>query len=197
MVIEFKIPQLIEFKLTFEEYFLLYCVNYSQKDALLSYVSNVKPIPDDVFSDLKSKDLLDYKMEADGSILFSSLKLGEKAVTLFPKMDTTFDTCFVELRETYPKKFNSRPLHTDIQRCISLYKKAIHKKDGSLDIDKHKLILKCIVLYVNDLKKTGKLNFLWALPTYLNQQNWDSYMDEALKMNTVTNNTNDTNTELV
>lgn len=199
MVIEFKIPQMIELKLTFEEYFLLHCVNYSQKDVLLSYVSNIKPIPDQVFQDLKSKDLMDYSMEADGSILFSSLKIGDKAVTLFPKIDknTNFEKCFAELRETYPKKFNDRPLHTDLQRCKTLYKKAIHKKDGSLDIEKHQLILKCITLYVNGLRKTGKLNFLWALPTYLNQENWESYMEEASKMGSVTNNTNDTNTELV
>jgi len=197
MVIEFKIPQLIEFKLTFEEYFLLYCTNYSQKDVLISYVSNIKPITDETFSDLKSKDLLDYKIEADGSILFSSLTLGSKAVTLFPKIDTTFNDCFAELCATYPKKFNERPLQTDLQRCITLYKKAILKKDGSLDIEKHKLILKCIILYVNGLKKTGKLNFLWALPTYLNQQNWETYMEEASKTGSVTNNTSDTNTELI
>lgn len=197
MIIEFKIPQLLEFKLTFEEYFLLYCVNYSQKDVLLSYVKNIKSISDDTFSDLKSKDFLDYKVEAEGSILFSSLKIGDKAVTLFPKIDTTFDKCFTELRQTYPKKFNERPLQTDIQRCITLYKKAVLKKDGSLDVEKHKLILKCVILYVNGLKKTGKLNFLWALPTYLNQQNWETYMEEASKMGTITNNTNDTNTELV
>lgn len=177
MLIEINVTQLIENKLTFEEYFLLFCVKHSHKEILLSYVKNVKSYDDGVFEKLKEQDFLDYVQDSEGLIVFSSLKLGNKATVLFPMSNQTFEVCFAELKQTYPKKFGERVLHLDNARCIDLYKKAI-TNNGVVDMVKHNLILKCIKLEIEKRTRTGQMKFLQALPTYLYQKNWEPYIDE-------------------
>lgn len=178
MVIEFNISTLVNFKLTFEEYFLLFCIKNSHKDVLLNYVKNIKPFPTEMIQKLEEEKFLTYSQDSEGLILFSSLKLGDKAVTLFPTNNQTFEVCFAELKQTYPKSFGERKLHLDNTRCIEIYKKTI-LHNGEVDVDKHNLILKCIKLYVHSLTKSGKMNFIQALPTFLHQKNWEAYLDEA------------------
>lgn len=177
MLIEMNITQLIENKLSFEEYFLLFCVKHSHKEILLSYVKNVKSYDDEVFEKLKSQEFLDYTQNSEGLIVFSSLKLGDKSVSLFPISDQTFEGCFAELKQTYPKKFGERILHLDNARCIDLYKKIIIN-NGIINMVKHNLILKCIRVEIDKRTRTGQMKFMQALPTYLYQKNWEPYIDE-------------------
>jgi len=177
MLIEFNVNQLIVNKLTFEEYFLLFCIKYSHEGILISYVKNVSQYPDEVFEKLQEQGFLNYARNENGDILFRSLKLGDKAVTLFPLNNQSFEVCFAELKQTYPKKFGERVLHLDNARCIELYKKAIIN-NGVVDLEKHNLIIKCIKLEVEKRTNTGQLKFMQALPTYLHQKNWEPYIDE-------------------
>lgn len=180
MILEINIPQIIEFGVTLEEYFLLYCVNYSQKDILIQY-TKIRKFSDKDFNSLEERKLLNFTRDPEGLIYFSSLTLSEKSLSLFPKVDLTFEQAFAELRSVYPKKFAERALHTDLERCRNLHKKAISKKDGSLDVNQHKMILKCTEVYVNGLRKAGKMQYLQGLPAYLNQQNWKAYEEEVGK----------------
>lgn len=183
MIIEINVDQLLANKLTFEEYFLLFCVKNSHKESLLNYARNIKSFDDEIFKKLQEQDFLTYAQEENGQILFSSLKLGSKATTLFPISIQSFEVCFAELKQTYPKKFGERMLHLDNARCIEIYKKTIIT-NGEVNVSKHQLILKCINLYVEGLKRTGKMNFIQALPTFLHQRNWEAYVDEAGSSNT-------------
>lgn len=177
MVIEIDVTQLIANKLTFEEYFLLFCIKGSYKQVLIDYVKNIKKYDDETFEKLQEQGFLTYAQDSEGLILFSSLKLGDNSVKLFPKSNHSFEVCFAELLQTYPKSYGERKLHLDKARCIDLYKKTIIS-NGEVDINKHNLILECIKSYVESHRKFGKMQFLQALPTFLHQKNWEAYIDE-------------------
>ncbi len=196
MIIEFNIPQLLELKLTFEEYFVLFCVKYGHKQTLLDYSKSINKVPTTTFSSLKERGFLDYVEDEKGLIYFEVLKIMETGEILFPKV-SSFEVCFSEFRETYPKKFAERPLHTDKARCEKLYKDIIMGKKGVLDVEKHKLILKCVKLYVQSLTKTGKMTFIQAMPAFLNQRNYEAWEDEAQKISDVDKITNDSNVDAV
>ena len=189
MIIEINITQLIEHKLTFEEYFLLFCIKHSTKELLLNYVHNVSSFSDDTVDNLSKRGYLKYQKNDKGEILFSSLTLGEQGKILFPEENKSFEVCFAELLQTYPKSFGERKLHLDKQRCIDIYKKTI-TNGGVVNVEKHKLILKCINIYVESHKKTGKMQFLQALPSFLHQKNWEAHIDEANSNSSISNEGN-------
>lgn len=182
MVVEFNFSQMLEYKLTFEDYFLLFCVKHSQRDLIISYVNKVKSYENEVFIRLSDDGFIKYSQDNDGKILFRTIELTEKAKSLFPETKD-FEVCFAELKQTYPKSFGERKLHLDNQRCKELYKKTI-TKNGAIDIELHNRILKCIEAEVHSRTRTGKMQFIQALPTYLHQKNWEAYLEE------IDNNTN-------
>lgn len=184
-VIEFTISKLLGNLLSFEDYFLLYSLNYGERDTFLSYVKTVKPIETKRLERLKELLWIDYKTEPGGSILFDSIKITDKAKDLFPQQISSFEDCFSELKKVYPKSVGDRKLHLDNKRSEVLYKKAI-MKNNIVDVTKHKLILKCIEQYVKKQAKSGGLPYLQALPTFLQQQNWEAYIEEASKEKDVT-----------
>lgn len=179
-VIEFSLKKLEENLLSFEDYFLLYSLKYGKRDAFLSYVKKIKPIETKRLERLQELNWITFHKQTDGSILFDSIKLTDKSNNLFPKQTTTFEECFTELKKVYPKTVGDRVLHLNNKRSKELYKKTIVKNE-IVDIPKHKLILKCVDLYVKKQAKSGGLLYLQALPTFLNQQNWEAYMEEASK----------------
>jgi len=179
-IIEFSLPKLIDNLLSFEDYFLLYSLRYGKRDTFLSYVKKIKPIETKRLERLQDENWITFNKLGDGSILFDSIKLTDKSRELFPEQTTTFEECFAELKKVYPKSVGERKLHLDNKRSEVLYKKAIVKNEV-VNITKHKLILKCVELYVKKQAKSGGLLYLQALPTYLSQQNWEAYMEEASK----------------
>lgn len=176
MVIEFELDSMLEHKLTFEDYFLLFCVKYSQKELVIKYVKSIKSYSEESIKNLSNNGFLTYLLDDDGLISFSSVKLTDKGNSLF-KNTGDFEVCYAELKQTYPKSFSGRKLHLDNQRCIDLYKKTI-VKNGVIDVSLHSKILKCIKAEVAERTRTGKMQFIQAFPTYLHQKNWEAYMEE-------------------
>ena len=160
----------------------------------MKYVQEVSSFSDDLVDNLSKRGYLNYRKNDKGEILFSSLTLGEQGKILFPEENKSFEVCFAELLQTYPKSFGERKLHLDKQRCIDIYKKTITNGEV-VNVEKHKLILKCINIYVESHRKVGKMQFLQALPTFLHQKNWEAYIDEA--NNSTGMNSEEGNVELI
>lgn len=163
-------------KLSFEAYFILWCLNYKDKVSLLSYTRNCKKISTETFNQLEANNYITINRQIiqDNQITFNSLTITNLGKDLF--ITTDFDSLFKELRDSYPKTAgrSGRKLHQDLGRCKTLYKKIINE-----DIELHKLICKAAKLYHNDKIKTNSEDYLQMLSTWLSQQNYELYLEDA------------------
>lgn len=176
-----KIETLFINNLSFEGYFILWCLNYKDETKLLSYVKNCRKIPTEIFRLLESKGYISISKELqDDKITYSSLKLLDQGKRLFNVQD--FETLFNELRECYPKEAgkSGRKLHLDLKRCRALYKKIIGN-----DLDLHELICKCAKLYHTEKIRSNSEDYMQLLATWLHQQNYEQYIDEARKISLI------------
>jgi hypothetical protein len=186
------ISNLLSSDLTFDEYFVLYCIYTNNKKLLEEYAIS-RQINYQFYQNLIDKEYL-FPLN-DDKVTFNSLKLTKSFEEEFIK-DVDFDKLFEELKNTYPKSIKNafgarRILHTDMNRCRKLYKDTIRK-----DIDKHNLILKCIKLYIKDKKDGNSLEFIQALPAFLHQRNWEAYVEEANEIEDVNTSDRDEHTAI-
>lgn len=176
------LSKLINNCLSLDEYFLVNCIYYNQKEVFEKYALKCKSIDIQLFNGLFKKKYL-FEIEGKSSYVFDDLKLTEKALRDFGFISTSdYDKYFDELRTVYPSviKINGkviRRLHQDIADCKKKYKSIIESKEH------HDLIIKCVKLYIDEHKKAGKEEFIQMLSSFLNQRNFEMYMDEAKKNN--------------
>ncbi len=181
MIINFDLNKLIQYKLSFEAWFILYCLNENNEKNLIEYVRSCRKIPTEIFYELEEKQLLfiNKHLVVEGKISFSALKITVEGKDLFRIQD--FDVLFKELRESYPEKVGVKPdirrLHGDLRSCRELYKKLI--KD---DIKMHDLICKCAKLYYIEKKKSNSDLYMQNLVTWLRQENYKQYIEEAANL---------------
>lgn len=170
----------LEKKIGFEAYFIMWCLYNSKEEDLLKYVEVCKQIPTEEFISLQEKGYLIivpiYDDKGKLQIHFHSMKLTKSGKDLFEVAD--FNTLFEEFRTYYPKTGGKdRKLQLDLKRCRALYKKAI-----SNDIDRHKLLCICAKLYYEEKQRTNGQDYLQLMATWLHQENYEGYMDEAIKI---------------
>ena len=168
--IEINIDLLIKYSLSFEQYFILNCV-YNNKHLLLQqWIIKFGVFDKEIFNQLIEKG---YLLPITTQITFDVLQLTQKYYDDFKiTQELEHQKYFEELRGLYPKRVKGRAaLHTDLAKCKKKYQEIVTSEA------KHKLIMKCLTLYINDLTKTGKLEFIQALPTYINQKSWEAYED--------------------
>lgn len=175
--IQIDTKKLFRSGLSIEAMFILECIHHDDNTLIEEYVRNCGQIDRSVFIKLIEKF---YIEPIEGDITFDKLKLTPKALVEFNytvKLDHA--KFFKELREVYPKKVGRRPLQTDLAGCAKKYKSIIKSEED------HNLILKCVKLYVKDLTDDGRLQYIQLLPTWLNQRNFESYLDEARNTNNI------------
>jgi len=176
-IIEISTEKLFRSGLSIEAMFVLECIHKDDNTIIEEYVRHCGTIDKSVFLKLVESK---YIEPIEGDITFNKLKLTPKALTDFNyrnKLDHS--RYFKELREAYPKKVGRRPLQTDLAGCAKKYKSIIK------DEQDHELIIKCVKLYVKDLTDDGRLQYIQLLPTWLNQRNFESYLEEAKNTNTI------------
>lgn len=179
-----SLEAVVDNNLGFEAYFILWCLYNKQESKLYEYTQNCKKISLEEFTGLADKGLvvINDSSIVNKHITASDLRLTEKANGLF-ELDN-FEELFKELKQAYPSWVKNGPskraLHTDMKRCKSLYKKIIGD-----DIEMHKLICKCAKLYHQEKRRSNSEQFMQNLVTWLHQQNYEVYMEEAQKDNIV------------
>lgn len=180
----------LEKQMSFEAYFIIWCLYNSKEKELTSYVENCRKIPTEEFTSLKDKGYIlitpIYNEEGKLQIHFHSIKLTKLGKEVFEIQ--SFNDLFEEFRTYYPKTGGkNRKLQLDLKRCRALYKKAINN-----DIDKHKLICLCARLYYEEKQRTNGQDYLQLMATWLHQENYEGYMEEAIKISSndikITNN---------
>jgi len=180
--IDFEIA--IKHKLKLEEFFVLACLHENKERLIVEYTSNCGRIETGIFSKLHEKGFIIVDNIID--ISFDSIKLTPLGNSLFDVIrnnNVEFNELFSELKNTYPSKVPTktggiRRLHGDLQRCIKLYKSTIIK-NGIINLELHTKIIRCVKLYYLEKQKANDLPFLAAFATFLQQRNWEQYLDEA------------------
>lgn len=164
--------------LSFEAYFIIWCVYTKDETLILEYIRKCRKIPTEIFDLLEEQQFITIKRQElkDNKVTFSSLNVTSLGVDLFKIQD--FDRLFEELKSAYPitvgDKLNKRRLHTDLKRCKALYKKIINN-----DLELHNNICKAAVLCHQEKLKTNSEIYMQNLATWLHQENYNQYLEEA------------------
>jgi hypothetical protein len=178
--IQINVEKMFRLGLSIESMFILDCIHKEDENLLVEYVRNCGVMDRSIFITLMEKS---YIEKFDGDIIFNKLKLTPKALVDLGYSKLDHARFFKELRETYPKKVGKRPLQTDLAGCAKKYKSIVKSEE------EHNLILNCVKLYVKDLKDDGRLQYIQLLPTWLNQRNFESYLDEARNIDKIEEDT--------
>lgn len=175
-----EVDFLISNRLSFEAYFLLWCINSNNYSLLLEYTRNCRKIPTEIFLELKDRELITISKEALESkvITFNSVKITDLGSGIFIQ---DIDGLYDEFNKCYPSSTSGgRKLKGNKAKCKTLYKKIVRSNKS-----KHELLCKCAKLYHQDLKQSGREEFMQNLETWLRQGNYELYIDEAEKTNVV------------
>ncbi len=178
-----NIETLIINKLSFEAYFILWCLNFKNEALLLNYINSCRKIPTEIFNDLETRELItiDKTLVINNKITYSSLHINASGRNIFSIQN--FDIMFEELRNSYPKEVgpDKRKLHLDLKRCKALYKKII-----GTDTKLHTLICNCAKIHHNEKKRSNSEIYMQNLATWLFQKNYEQYFDDAKNYNQIT-----------
>lgn len=170
--IEINTKKLFESNLSIESYFILYCLVNSYKELIEDYVKINGKIDRLRFEELERLKYIELNINDNNeNIVFNNIKITQNGINIigFEKLD--HDRYFNELKQVYPKKAGIRSLHKDNIRSRKLYKDIVTSEEL------HKKILKCIELYVNEHKRSNSIEYLQLLPTFLQQRNYEQYID--------------------
>lgn len=170
------ITKLISSGLSINLYFILHCIYSKDKHLLEEYVNRIGKIDRLVFDSLQENGWIKINSE---SLIFDNLSLTEKSINLFKQQNSILDhkKFFKELREIYPKRVKIstgqyRPLHSNLEGCERKYKAIVESEEM------HKKILLCVKAYVKNLEDTNKTEYIQLLLTWLNQKNYQVWMEQ-------------------
>ncbi len=170
-------------KIPLDGLLVLYCVLHNKEDLLNEYIRIHNKINTGVLTDLIDRGyLLDTGTEK--RIFFKNLSITDKFLTEFNLKETTnFEDLFKELVTHFPKIVPvGRRLLGDKATCKALYKKILIN-DNKIDLELHKLIIKCLDYELNERQRSGNLKYLQALVTWLRQKTYDQYVEDVIKGN--------------
>lgn len=177
------VKKLIKAGLSIEEHFILDCIHKDNQELIEEYVENCGTIGRPVIDKLIS---LEYIQSVKDEVTFSKLRLTKKSIDYLGSDKLDHSRFFKELREVYPKRVKVgrgyRSLHQNLDVTEKKYKAIITSE--SL----HKLILKCVKLYLIELESTNRMDFIQMLSTWINEKNYQIYMDEAINFKEVISN---------
>lgn len=193
------INKVIESGLGLEAYLILYCVKTNDKNLISSYTRKCKKINTEIFKDLEAKGLLNIKWNDINQIHFELLSLTSQGETLLqPEVpiksvidqkvyDENLEKQFGEFLKIYPTSvkngFSTRRLHGNRSKCKKLYEKLLMETT-------HDVLCKAAKLYVQEKYRSGSQMYIQALETWLNQKNYEQYLED---IENTTNFTTDEN----
>ena len=198
------VNNVIESGLGLEAYLILYCVKTNNNNLISSYTRKCKKINTEIFKDLEAKGLLNIKWNDSNQIHFSLLSLTSRADELLQPyvlaksvdsvktIDENLEKQFGEFLTIYPKSvkdgLTTRRLHGNLSKCKKLYEKLLMETT-------HDVLCKAAKLYVEEKYRSRSQMFIQALETWLNQKNYQQYLEDIEKISNFTINNNPTFTD--
>jgi len=185
LTFEVDINTLIENKLGFEAYFVLYCLYTNDEELSSAYINNCKKIPTEVFTKLENDGYITVNTN-DGKIYFTLLSLTAKGESLLSnRKPLQAENQFEEFRTHYPSsvkvpgKSVPRRLHSDLARCRKLYRNLMMETT-------HDILCKAADLYYEEKIKSGSTMYMQELATWLHQKNYQQYLEDINKTSNFT-----------
>ena len=178
------INKAIELKINLEGGLLLYCIYINNKGLLMEYVTSCNKISTETIKDLESKGLINISSAKTDSIFFELLSLTELGLTTVTMVIFTdqpqinLESNFEDFRKHYPKVVKSgthiRRLHTNLKKCKLLYDKLLMETT-------HDILCRAADLYYKEKKDSNSEMFMQNLDVWLNQRNYELYLDDLTK----------------
>lgn len=195
-----NIDEILNSKLSFEAYFILYCVYYNYENLINKYIKECKKINTEVFESLKLKGFLNIidpeqtnniyfellSLTEKGRILIESnkvknedlIRLGLPSLLKIPKViiPEESENNFEKFRKFYPivvrSGFKTRRLHGNLKRCKSLYEKLLMETT-------HNILCECARSYYKEKQISGDELYIQNLETWLFQKTYLLYLSEV------------------
>lgn len=179
LVIDIK--TIFEIGLSFDEYFIIYCVYKNDERLLHRYRLSCNSIKNEVYDVLENKGFINIKRSKNNLIFFESLSLTQKSNALLKDSGSELGN-FDEFRTFYPKVVYTntgapRRLHGNLKRVKELYQKLLLETT-------HDILCKAAKLYHLEKIKANSEMYMQDLSVWLNQKNYLLYLDD------ITNNDN-------
>lgn len=173
-----ELNTLVSLKLGFEAYFVLFSLYKKNEELIIAYTRTCKKIETAIFHNLQNDGyiLIDEEALKTNIIRFKHLSLTDKGSLLFNDYEASraeIRAKFDDFRSNYPKKtINGRYLHNNMSKCIDLYTKITQEIT-------HEELCKCARLYVKAQKVANSEKYMQLLETWLNQKNYQQYLEEV------------------
>lgn len=180
------IEKIVNLNISFESFFVLYCLFHNNKTLIHQYVTKCKKINTEIFKSLESDGyLLINDPEQINKITFELLSLTEKGFDLVKSIDVNSDSNshssvsnFEGFRKFYPTLvkdgLKERRLQGNVKRCKILYDKLLVETT-------HDILCKCAEIYKNKYIKSGDQIYMQNLETWLNQRTYELYLEDVEK----------------
>ena len=183
-----NIKTIIDLQLSFEEYFVLYCIHTNNKQLITSYTHNCKKIKTYVFIDLETNGYINIADRLDNNIYFELLSLTDKGKSLLSSCSPSeSEHSFEEFRKFYPsivkQGVETRRLHGNLKKCKGAYEKLLLETT-------HEILCKCAQLYHKEKIRSNSVIYMQNLETWLNQANYKQYLQDIKQVELITNTEN-------
>jgi hypothetical protein len=168
---EISMKILLEKKLNFDKYIILYSLYKKDFNLISTYVDSCGGIDTKYFDELSKEGYLTISAH-DGPICYEHLSLTDKGKGVFTNNS---DTLFEEFRKFYPKQTpRGRRLHGNLRRCKQLYSKLLEETT-------HEILCKCAQLYTEEKLRTNSQEYYQGLDVWLNQRNYLTHIEDIDK----------------
>lgn len=188
--ININIQFLTNYKLTLEQYLILYAVANNNKEIISSYTKHCNKINNQAFADLENREYLKIDRNGSSEIYFENLSLAKNGQslrgTVIPKLSSNpkklpkdeLEKQFGEFREIYPSSVKRgnvvRRLQGNLKRCRELYEKLLMETS-------HDILCKAARLYINEKVRSNSEMYIQEMQTWLNQRNYQQYLEDIEK----------------
>jgi hypothetical protein len=179
---QIDVATVLELKLGFEAYFVLYCLHTKDSELLLSYTRSCKKIDTQILNDLASSGYLTITTDME-KISYSNLVLTEEGRSLFKSADSVA-SCMDEydiFKQNYPTSVKvgriPRRLHGNKARCIKLFRDI--RKEGITTED----LSRCARIYIKEKLASGDHKYIQLLETWLSKRTYEEYLSELETIN--------------
>lgn len=172
MILSVDIDLLRKYKITFNQYFLCYLITQGYYDELQAYLTDSGKFEAKDIETLESRGFL-INLNKSDEYYIDKLQITESFMELCEI--GKFNTFFQEFWEMFPIKTpKGRRLKQASKHKIEKKYNSLVKKDASL----HKHILKCLNYELEERQRTGNLEYLHNIETWLNKEGWKAYEDD-------------------